>query len=242
MQDREAIHRLPSIALALGLNPCSNDDIRVRYQTLEFGKLDIHLRGLRDLQECPADEDFPSEPLLSTSNWSYFGVLWPSETTLAELMLDHAIENRRILEIGCGLALASLVLNSRNANISATDYHPKSEEFLEANVRLNNGRPIPFARCNWLDTHSGLGRFDLIIGSDLLYERGTVDLLAAFINAHARDACEVVLVDPGRGLTPYFGRVMNRLGQWQGSTSLTKEPRRNPRERILSYRRNEQSA
>lgn len=44
-----------------------------------------------------------------------------------------------------------------------------------------------------------LGKFDLIIGSDLLYEDQHVALLTSFIEAHAKPTCEVLIVDPGRG-------------------------------------------
>ena len=186
--------------------------IRLKYQTVEFGALDIHVRGLRDVQEFPADGAELTEPLLSSSNWALFGVLWESSRVLAHLMCDYDIEGRRILEVGCGLGLASLVLNARGADISATDYHPETRGFLAANVDLNQGQPIPFAQANWLDGNCGLGTFDLIIGSDLLYERGHAELLSVFVNANAKAACEVLLVDPGRGQMGRMRSFMSKFG------------------------------
>ena len=52
----------------------------------------------------------------------------------------------------------------------------------------------------------------MIIGSDLLYEREHVDLLAAFIDKHARPTCEVIIVDPGRGHHAPFSKKMIQLG------------------------------
>ena len=97
-------------------------------------------------------------------------------------MLDYHIEGKRILEIGCGIALTSLVLNHRLADITATDYHPEAHPFLIANVALNNGKQIPFVRRGWEDDEDGLGTFDLIIGSDLLYESDHSQILSEFIN------------------------------------------------------------
>ena len=185
---------------------------RVRYQTIEFGTLDIHIRSLRDKQEF-SDEDGVSESLgIYSSNWSLFGVLWGSSFTLAKIMTDYSLNGRRILEVGCGLGLASLVLNHRDADISATDYHPEAEGFLDYNAKLNGGKKIPFARANWNDGNIGMGDFDLIIGSDLLYERGHAKTLSAFIDSHARKKCEVIMVDPGRGQIARFGRFMNEFG------------------------------
>ena len=73
-------------------------------------------------------------------------------------------------EVGCGIGLASLVLNRHDADITATEYHPNAEAFLEENTRLNNGRKIPFVRTGWGVELTELGEFDQINGSDLVYE------------------------------------------------------------------------
>ena len=56
------------------------------------------------------------------------------------------------------------------------------------------------------------GRFDLIIGSDLLYERDDRSTLAGFIGRHAQPAAEVWIVDPDRGNRSAFNRQMAGLG------------------------------
>lgn len=151
--------------------------LRYRYQTIEFGDIDIHLRTLRDRQEYSDDDGVAARLGIHSSNWSLYGVVWASGEMLARLMLEHEIEGKRILEVGCGIGLASLVLNHRDADITATDYHPNVEAFLEENTRLNNGRKIPFVRTGWGDKLTELGEFDLIIGSDLLYEYDQAELL-----------------------------------------------------------------
>jgi hypothetical protein len=54
--------------------------------------------------------------------------------------------------------------------------------------------------------------FDLIIGSDILYERGHAALLAAMILRHARPASEVLITDPGRGNSGPFTRALAAQG------------------------------
>jgi predicted nicotinamide N-methyase len=186
--------------------------IRVRYQTLEFDKTDIHVRTLRDKQEFSDDDDVALNLGISSAVWPLFGVIWPSGEVLAHLMFEHKIDGLRILEVGCGIGLASLVLNHRSANITATDYHPEAGDFLNENTELNGDKPIPFIRESWQDEHSKLGKYDCIIGSDILYERFHVDLLSAFIEKHAADKCLVLLVDPGRGHHAPFSKKMISLG------------------------------
>ncbi|MBO1273433.1 histidine kinase [Shewanella sp. 4t3-1-2LB] len=186
--------------------------LRFCYQTLEFGDADIHLRTLRDNQQY-ADTDGAALALgISSATWPLFGIVWPSGNVLAHLMCERPIGGLRILEVGCGIALASLVLNQRHADITATDYHPEAGNFLRENVLLNHGTPIPFERTGWADGNSGLGVFDLIIGSDLLYETEHAELLSTFIEQHAAPHCHVIIVDPGRGNHARFSKKMQVLG------------------------------
>jgi len=186
--------------------------LRVRYQTIEFGEVDIHLRTLRDNQEFQ-DRDGEAEKLgISSASWPLFGVVWDAGKVLAHHMCDYDIADKRILEVGCGIGLTSLLLNHRLADITATDYHPEAGNFLKENVDLNNGSHIPFERTGWADTDDELGLFDLIIGSDLLYEREHVALLSEFIHLHAQPSCQVVIVDPGRGHHAPFSKKMATFG------------------------------
>jgi len=150
---------------------------------------------------------------ISSAAWPIFGVIWPAGEVLAHLMLDYDIKGKRILEVGCGIALASLVLNSRSADITATDHHPEAGGFLSYNTELNQGRAIPFVRTGWADgAVAGLGEFDLIIGSDLLYEADHGTLLAAFIDRHTGCCADAVIIDPGRGFAARFSKEMQGLG------------------------------
>jgi predicted nicotinamide N-methyase len=181
---------------------------RVRYQTIEFGTTDIHLRTLRDNQQFCDDQGIAEALGISSATWPLFGIVWPSSEVLAHFLHDFQIKGKRILEVGCGIGLASLMLNQRNADITATDYHPEAGAFLEENVSLNEGSEIPFVRTGWADEDDELGVFDLIVGSDILYEVEHVELLAGFIEHHANEHCEVILVDPGRGHHARFSKRM----------------------------------
>ena len=55
-------------------------------------------------------------------------------------------------------------------------------------------------------------KFDVIIGSDVLYESEHVDLLVHFLQQHAAAHCEIILVDPGRGNHARFSKKMVELG------------------------------
>jgi hypothetical protein len=74
---------------------------------------------------------------------------------------------------------------------------------------------------NWATGNPGLGRFDLIIGSDVLYERQQPAQLAHFIDRHAARNAQIIIVDPDRGNRVGFCREMTGLGY--GCTSRIAE-------------------
>ena len=186
--------------------------LRFRHQTVHIGKRDIRLRTLLDNQQFDDADGAAAAVGISSANWPLFGVVWPSGEVLARVMATQRLAGQRILEVGCGIGLASLLLNQRAADITATDHHPSAEDFLHHNVRLNRGSRIPFLRTDWQDPSTDLGKFDLIIGSDLLYESDHAALLSQFVDQHAEPSCEVVIVDPGRGNTGRFSTQMAERG------------------------------
>jgi ETFB lysine methyltransferase len=83
---------------------------------------------------------------VSEAQWPLFGVVWDASQVLAELMSIHEVEGLRVLEVGSGFGLASLVLRSRGADVTATDMHPRAADFLLRNPALNDQEPVPFVR------------------------------------------------------------------------------------------------
>jgi len=177
---------------------------------------DLVIRSLLDRNQF-ADGDGAAERIgISSAAWPLFGLLWPSGALLAARLGARPVTaGERILEIGCGLALASIVGHRRGADVTASDRHPLAAQFLAENLRLNGLLPMKYLHGDWgavplaLDAADpAQGGFDLIIGSDLLYERDASGALAGFVSGHAKASCEVWLVDPDRGNRPAFNRLM----------------------------------
>jgi predicted nicotinamide N-methyase len=193
------------------------------------GVSNMVIRSLQDKQQFYDPLELALRLGISSATWPLFGLLWPSGTRLAERMAQRpVVATERILEIGCGLALSSLVGHRRGADMTASDCHPLAGEFLAENVRLNGLPPLKYRHGHWgrlpfeddasvaapapsLDADVS-GRFELIIGSDILYERDEGGALADFIESHAAASSEVWVVDPNRGNRAHFHRNMTALG------------------------------
>lgn len=205
--------------------------VRYRYQTIEFDQLDFHIRTLRDNQEYN-DPDGTAEALgVSPSSWAMFGLLWPSGEALARVMQSYAITNLKILEVGCGVGLTSIVLNQRGASITATDHHPEAARHLAWNVMLNKGAQIPFFCEGWAEPRVSTGKFDLVVGADVLYEPNHPALLADFISVHTHRSAEVIIADPRRGNLSAFTRKMQNYGFGQQEM-----PDSSPTPAVLNYK------
>jgi len=194
-------------------------DYQVRYQTITVGSTDYLIRSLLDRQQYDDPLGEAAGLGISSASWSLFGQLWPSARVLAGVMDGYALTGKRILEIGAGLGLASLVVHRRRGDMTVSDHHPLSRAFLEENLLLNHLGPLKYRDGNWAAANPGLGKFDLIIGSDLLYERDQPVMLAAFIERHAAVGAEVLIVDPNRGNRPAFRRAMAGLGYLYSESS-----------------------
>ena len=211
------------------------------------GVADLHIRSLLDNQQFSDPQGLAALVGISAATWPLFGLLWPSGAELAARMGQRPVTaGERILEIGCGLGLASLVGHRRGADMTASDCHPLAGLFLANNLRLNGLAPMKYRHGLWGEVahpappadgsphlpasvpgvqaveDSGhvandgsvdvSGRFDLIMGSDVLYERDDSGGLARFIEDHTLPSAEVWIVDPHRGNRPAFNRRMAHLG------------------------------
>jgi predicted nicotinamide N-methyase len=202
-----------------------------------IGADDYDIRALSDRQQFSDADGRAERAGISSTAWPLFGMVWPAGLALAEEMSTYAVAGKHILEVGCGLGLSSLVLQRRGADITACDRHPLAEDFLRHNTDLNGLAPIPYRNAPWEGPNPDLGHYDLIVGSDLLYERDHPALLCGFIAHHANPVAEVLLADPGRGNCGPFSALMAAEGyslteRWLHFT-LSDKP--DSRGRILSY-------
>ena len=186
--------------------------LRVKVGPMRLGGLAFRILSLADRDQHHDPDGLAASRGVPPAHWGFFGWVWPSGVRLADLVGAHALAGRRILEIGGGLSLAGLVAAARGSDVTASDLHPRAADFLAANTRLNGLRPIPFREIDWRSPPAALGRFDLVLASDVLYEPGHPDAIARFAEAHLAPDGELLLVDPGRGRVGRLTRLLGARG------------------------------
>lgn len=188
----------------------------VGYQTrlldISVGKINLKLKALKDRDQYFDPHKLAKKAGITEAYWSFFGQLWPAGLALANSVKTLNFNNKRVLELGCGLGLPSLILKKKGIDITASDRHPLSEQFLDFNSDLNHLSEIPFIDLNWEEPDLSIGKFDAIIASDVLYEEQHINQLSKLINKLAKPEAEVYITCPGRGFRNKFSRKMVKKG------------------------------
>ena len=152
---------------------------------------DLRLLRPRDSEALLDEEAFEREEFLP-----YWAELWPSSVALARAIAGRALRGARTLELGCGLGLPSIAAALAGGRVLATDWSPDAVELTAANAE-RNGVGIDTLLCSWTEPEPLLAQapWDLVLASDVLYERRNADLLLELLPRLTR---EVWLADPGR--------------------------------------------
>lgn len=160
------------------------------------------LRVLQPLESAELPDDGPVEwaPLVP-----YWSVLWRSGVALARELDGEPLAGKRVVELGCGLAVPSLVAARAGASALATDEDPEAIELVARNAELN-GLRVDAAVVDWtsasaVDELARRGPFDLVLAADVLYERPTV---ARMLSLLPRLAPVAWLADPARPTAAVF--------------------------------------
>jgi predicted nicotinamide N-methyase len=180
-------------------------------ETVAIGRgREVHVLRPRDSDELLAEEAFEHAQLLPS--WAE---LWPSSVALARTVGVRALRGARTLELGCGLGLASVAASLAGGRVLATDWSPEAVRFAARNAE-RNGASIDTMLVDWSapDDIVARGPWQLVIGSDVLYERRNVDQMLDLLPRLVDSSGEVWIADPGRLTSMDFlercGRVWTR--------------------------------
>jgi predicted nicotinamide N-methyase len=173
----------------------------------------------RDAEALLCDEAFEREELLP-----YWAELWASSLALARALSLRSLAGARTLELGCGLGLVAAAAARAGCRVTATDWSAPAVELAAHNARAN-GVEVEAVRCAWQQPEALLQRapWDIVLASDVLYDRGNVTLLLRLLERLADGRTEVLVADPGRPPAADFLRVAAEA--WDvGSSAAADQP------------------
>jgi predicted nicotinamide N-methyase len=164
----------------------------VREERFAHGAFEVRVLLPRAADSLIDEDDFDADERLP-----YWADLWPSARALARHLLDAPPPHGEVLELGCGVALPSLALLGRGAEVLATDWYLDALLFARANAERNGLGPLRTAPLDWRRPPEG-ARYATVVAADVLYELRNARALAELLPRVTASGGTVLLADPGR--------------------------------------------
>ena len=164
-----------------------------------FGKCSLRIHRIVN-----PDELLDDERVLSASHeemewhpyWVHSGA---AATGLAHWLGGLSLDGVCVLDLGCGLGVTTAVIAAAGAVVTACDHAPPALEFPRLNTDPFRER-VDVRQFDW--RHDVLDdTFELIVGSDILYNRADLPHLLKIFERNLRQGGAILLGDPARPLT-----------------------------------------
>jgi ETFB lysine methyltransferase len=151
----------------------------------------------------------------------YWADLWPSARVLAATMVREQGAGRRLLEMGCGLGLATVAAMHAGFDVTATDYYDEALHVTRGNAARNLGREPIVRMVNWREWPDDLGTFDVVMAADVLYEKEYATLVSQCMARALAPGGVAIVADPGRLALPDFREGLASVGLYIERTDTT---------------------
>jgi predicted nicotinamide N-methyase len=166
---------------------------RTATRTVRVSERDVELLSPANADDLISEDDYVADERLP-----YWADLWPSAQILANEVALMRLGNQRVLELGCGLGVVALGAAMAGAEVTATDYYDDALLFAALNVHTATGKSIATRMVNWVAMPEDLGKFDVVLASDVLYEHRYAAMVADAIAKTLVRGGEAIVADPGR--------------------------------------------
>lgn len=166
-------------------------------------------RTLSILRPRNSDDLIREEDFVKDERLPYWADIWPASTVLATHMVGlsgkpRGSARRRGLELGCGVGLVTTAAIIAGYDMTATDYYTDALAFSRANAWRITGIEPEARMIDWRSFPDDARGYDLILASDVLYEKEYARLLPGIFKAALAPGGMVIVADPGRIGVPDF--------------------------------------
>lgn len=192
------------------------ESLRRRFRVTEtqvaLGQTSVTLLHPANTDELISEEDY-----LRDERLPYWAEPWPSSFALARhLVSDDSLvgagAGRRMLELGCGAGLVASAATLAGFNVTASDYYEDALRFARVNAWNATRRSVATLLLDWRALPELMPRYDVVIASDVLYERPYAEIVANTLAQTLADAGVAIVADPGRMATPAFIEACPTVG------------------------------
>ncbi|MGC4002716.1 MAG: methyltransferase domain-containing protein [Pirellulales bacterium] len=187
------------------------DELAAKYELVK-GPLGLVGHELTFVRPKSVDELISEDEFNADGRLPYWADVWPSALGLAKRVLREEGAGRTLLELGCAVGYTACIAAKQGFHVTATDYYADAGRFVQLNAALN-ALPIPAERMvDWRDYPTDLVGFDVVMASDVLYEKPYCDLVASCFYKSLAPHGVGWLTDPQRLLARDFAIAAERNG------------------------------
>ena len=174
------------------------ESLERRFRTM-VAAVNVGERTLEILRPANSDDLISEADYVKDERLPYWADIWPSSFVLSARLAEMRGDGQCVLELGCGVGLVAAGAALGGFRVLATDYYEDALLFTTVNVWGNAAARVDTRHVDWRAFPRDIGRFDMVIASDVLYEHEYAPLLA--------DAFRSTLVRGGTGLIADPGRI-----------------------------------
>ena len=194
------------------------ESLERRFRTVR-SRIDIAGREIVLLHPESAEDLIDERDFDHDERLPYWAEIWPSSRVLAAHVAAMKARDRTLLELGCGAGLVATSASLSGFRVTVSDYYEDALRFARANAWLNHVQAPEAILLDWRALPEQPPRFDVIVASDVLYEREYGRLVADAIGALLDDSGTAYLADPGRVGRDEFLRSLAPCGLVLRSTA-----------------------
>lgn len=113
--------------------------------------------------------------------------LWEASICLARYCVLHKemFEEKNVIELGTGVGLLGITLLKKTnlKRLTFSDYNDSVLKNLKENIDYNQGQKEKYEilKLNWKDYEKANEKYDIIVGTELIYQGGLIEELAKLI-------------------------------------------------------------
>lgn len=135
----------------------------------------------------------------------YWAELWPAAIGLSKYLVEYDIINKqsKVIEMGCGLGLPSIIAGKLGAEVTLTDYLADALLFAKQNWELNNHVNARFEILDWRIPNPAFAA-DLVLASDITYEKRFFEFLPNAFRTLCKPGGSIIVSDPSRAVAQDF--------------------------------------
>ncbi len=164
------------------------------FEPIEVRGVIFNILAPQDLEPFVAGKDIFKE----ASEFPFWIKIWEASVILAHFMASlPSVPGQKILELGAGLGVTGLVASHFGHNVLLTDYGDEVMDFARISAAVNDCKTCSFDTLDWLDPKD-LGKFDVIIGSEILFHQKFFDPLLSIFDKYLKPEGTIYMAHDSR--------------------------------------------